>query len=202
MRLSMLGQGFPMDLDTNVTAADAGEQSFLDKVRTFKRKADDAWDVFQKLRDKRQVAYRTPEGRARYDKIMGRGEAIVGKVEEYVPQIDAVLSFAGGLFGLDRKQTLGQLGIGPLLVLGIGSLITIMTVWISDAWVEFQQLAATERYLDQGLSAAEAGKLARGETGAGFLTDILGGGIGGGVALALVAGGAIFLLLQQGPRRR
>lgn len=200
MRLSMLGQGFPMDLDTDVAAADAGEQSFLDKVKEFKRKADDAWNVYQKLREKRLIAYRTPEGRASYDKVMGRGEAIVGKVEEYVPQIDAVLSFAGGLFGMNRKQTLGELGIAPLLLFGLGALITTMTVWISDAWIEYQKLAATERYLDQGLSASEAGKLARGESAGGIIGQVLGGGLGGGIALALVAAGAIFLLMQQGKR--
>jgi hypothetical protein len=188
-----------MDLDVeNVVASDADELSFLDKVRQFKRKADEMFTVFSRLREKRDIAYSTPETRASYDRVMGNAEGLMSKVQDYVPQIDAVLSWGGGLFGLSRNQTLGQLGIAPLLLFGIGALITTMTVWISDAWTEYQKLTAIEKYLGQGLSATEAGKLARGEAGAGWLTDIVGGGLGGGIALALVAGGAIFMLMRQG----
>lgn len=195
----MLGEGFPMDLDVeSVVASDADELSFLEKVKQFKRKADEMFTVFSRLREKRDIAYATPETRASYDRVMGQADSLMGKVQDYVPQIDSVLSFAGGLFGLNRNQTLGQLGIAPLLLFGIGALITTMTVWISDAWTEYQKLTAIEKYLDQGLSAGEAGKLARGEAGTGWLTDVLGGGLGGGIALALVAGGAIFMLMKQG----
>lgn len=197
----MLGEGFPMDLDVeNVVASDADELSFLDKVRAFKAKADEMFTVFSRLREKRDIAYSTPETRASYDRVMGRAEGLMSNVQDYVPQIDSVLSFAGGLFGLNRNQTLGQLGIAPLLLFGIGALITTMTVWIADAWTEYQKLSSIEKYLDQGLSASEAGKLARGEAGTGWLTDVLGGGLGGGIALALVAGGAIFMLMKQGRR--
>lgn len=199
MRLSMLGQGFPMDLDvTGVTPADAEEKSFLDKVKEFKRKADEMFSVFSRLREKRDVAYATPETRESYDRVMGRAEGLIGKVEEYVPQIDSVLSFAGGLFGMNRQQALGELGIAWLLIFGIGALITTMTVWISDAWTEYNKLNSIEKFMNQGASPTEAGKLARGESGPGFLTGVLGGGLGGGVALALIAGGAIFMLLQKG----
>jgi hypothetical protein len=197
----MLGEGFPMDLDvTNVAPSTGEEASFLDKVKEFKRRADELFSVYKRLEAQRDVAYATPETRASYDRVMGRADNIIGKVQEYVPQIDEVFSFAGALFGMNRQQTLGQLGIAQFLVLGLGALITIMTVWISDAWTESKKLDAAKAYIDQGLSASEAAKLARGEVGGGFLTGVLGGGIGGGVALALVAGGAIFLLMQKGKR--
>lgn len=199
MRLNMLGEGFPMDLDTDVVPSDAEEASFLDKVKEFKRKADDVFTVYKRLETQRDVAYSDPELRVSYDRVMGRADNIFGQVREYVPQIDSVLSWAGGLFGLNRQQTLGQLGIAQFLVLGIGALITIMTVWLTDAWTESKKLDAAAKYIDQGLSATEAAKLARGEVG-GFLTGILGGGLGGGIALALVAGGAIFMLMRQGKR--
>lgn len=199
MRLGMLGEGFPMDLDTDVVPSDAEEAGFLDKVKEFKRKADEMFSVYKRLEAQRDVAYSDPALRASYDNVMGRGDGIIGRVQEYVPQIDAVLSWAGGLFGLSSKQTLGALGIAQFLVLGIGALVTIMTVWITDAWTESKKLDAAKGYIDSGLSATEAAKLARGESG-GFLTGVLGGGLGGGLALALIAGGAIFMLMQKGRR--
>lgn len=202
MNLNMLGEGFPMDLDVeSVVASDADEQSLLDRVKEFKRKADEMFGVYKRLEAQRDVAYSTPEGRASYDRVMNRGDGIIGKVQDYVPQIDAVFSWAGGLFGLDRSQTLGALGAWGFLVMGIASLIGVMTVWISDAWTESKKLDAAAKYIDQGLSADEAARLARGESGGGIIGQVLGGGLGGGLALALVAGGAIFMLLKQQGRK-
>lgn len=197
MRLGMLGD-YPMELDTDVVPADQQEASFMDKVREFKRKADEMWNLFTRLRAKRDLAYSTPETRASYDRVMGRAERIIAKVEEYVPQAQAIISTVGsmfGAFGMDRREALGQLGIPMLAIFGIGALITTMTVWISDAYVELQKLEAVQRFIDQGMTPTEATEAARGK-GDGGLFDI-----NIPPELIIGAGAAIVLLVMMNPPR-
>jgi len=178
---------------------DTDERTFWAEVEKFKRKADDAYTLWQKLRAKRQAAASNPALNAEYNDVMNEGESIATKmsdVERVTAQVkQGMLETIGGWVGLEGvnqiKNHLGQLGFIQLAAIAlVTGAIAWLGSWIVKGNIVDRKLTAVENMVAGGVSPAEAGALIAEKGDPGPL-DALFGNLGTGIA---IAGGIAMLL--------
>lgn len=166
------------------------EQSFWGKVEDFKNQAAEFARVFSRMRELRYIAEQDASASIRYADLMGLGNTIMDKVQYVTGLIDSVYGWVGNFFGVEtRDEYLNDIGAVPLIPIAVivGASAFIVT-WLSKAYVQLRELEAVERLLNEGYTAEEAYKLARGEQGGimGTISNVL--------MMALVIGAGIYFM--------
>lgn len=184
---------------------DASDADFWGKVDEFKRKADEAYTLFQRLRDKKIAAMGDPNLRREYDDVMGEANEIQDKISDVERMALGVREGAGGIikgwFGLEgynhAMRQLGQLGFVQVLAVGaVAAAIAWVGTWVSKAYILDRKLTAVENLHAQGVPISEAGKIIteRGDPGP---LDIFAGAAGTGVALAGLAAVVLYFFFEK-----
>lgn len=191
-----------------VAPATSEERSFWGEVERFKTKADEAYNLWQKLRAKRQAAASNPKLQAEYDEVMGQAENITAKVSDVERVVASVKEGIGGtitgLFGLEgidmakreARSYLGDLGLPQLLIIGVAAAIAWIGSWLADAYIVDRKLTAVERLTAQGIPIDEAGKIISDKPDGGPL-DILAGRVGTGIAIAGLAAVVLYFFFEK-----
>lgn len=184
------------------TPMDSDEKTFWNEVDKFKVKADEAYQLWQKLRAKRQAAVTNPELQKEFDDVMGQAESIQAKASDVEKVAQQVREGIAGtitswlpdfsLEGVYRQQRAqGNLGFLPVLaVAAVSAAIAWISTWISKAYIVDRKLESVEKLTAQGVDPRVAGGLVADKSEPGFLSS-LGGNLGTGLALA--AGAAVVL---------
>jgi hypothetical protein len=191
--------------DPPAVITDSDEQSFWGEVEKFKRKADEAYTLWQKLRAKRQAAASNPGLQAEYDDVMNEAENITAKVSD-VERVTAQIK--GGVyetitswFGLEglntAKQQLGQLGFLPVIAIAlVTAAIAWLGTWIVKGNIIDRKLTAVESLIGQGVSARDAGALVEEKGDPGVFGNLF-SNIGTGIAFAGVAAGLLYFFYEK-----
>lgn len=188
----------------------AEDPTFWGEVDRFKRKADEAITLWQKLREKRLAANADARLRAEYDDVMGEAEQITGKVSDVEKAVAAIRSGVAekivswlpeswGLNDYQERMRLGALGVAPVVVALVSAAVAWISTWLSKAYMLDRKLDAVERMIAEGTDPRTAGDIVA-TRGAPGPFDILAGKAGTGIALAAVAAVALFFLMPRGRR--
>lgn len=147
------------------------ETGFWQKVDEFKAKAAEFIDLYRSLDDRASVAATDPQTQRDYDKLMNAGDFLKGKIESVTSAIDwasNMIDRVGGIFTMEGLPQPNQLGIAPLVLLGVIATITggltLMTSWIADAYSmdrRLEVLRSVDELIAQGVPRDEAVQLAR-----------------------------------------
>ncbi len=121
------------------------QQKFDSAVVELKNKAAEFSRLYSALLQKESVAKTDPELYKSYQALMNRADWVKGSVEKITGAIDWTTGYISGV--LSREPTnLSGLGILPVLgVAAIAGAISILTIWISDAYVELRKLDNIEK---------------------------------------------------------
>ncbi len=181
------------------------EREFWAEVDKFKAKADEAFQLWQRLRAKRQAAQSNPALNAEYTDVMEQGENITTKISDVERAAAAVRKGLAdtitGWFGLEGYQhaarQLGQLGVIQFAAI---ALITAAVAWLGS-WVVKgniidRKLTAVENLHAQGVSISDAGDIIAEKGDPGPLTALF-GNIGTGVAVAGVAALVLYFFMEK-----
>lgn len=184
---------------------DSDERTFWAEVERFKRKADDAYTLWQKLRAKRQAAASNASLNAEYNDVMNEGENIASKmsdIERVTNQVkQGMLETVGGWFGLEGvnhlKGQLGQLGFVYLAAIAlVSAAVAWLGSWIVKGQIIDRKLSAVENLIAGGVSPAQAGALIEEKGDPGPL-DALFGNLGTGIAVAGVIGMLLYFFMEK-----
>jgi len=184
---------------------DTDEKNFWDEVERFKRKADEAYTLWQKLRAKRQAAATNPALNAEYNDVMNEGENIATKmsdVERVTAQVrQGMAETITGWFGLEGYRTaargLGQLGFVQLAAIAlVTGAIAWLGSWIVKGNIVDRKLTAVENMVAGGVSPTEAGALIAEKGDPGPL-DALFGNIGTGIAVAGIGAMLLYFFMEK-----
>lgn len=184
---------------------DTDERTFWAEVEKFKRKADEAYTLWQKLRAKRQAAATNAALNAEYNDVMNEGEKIATKmsdVERVTSQVkQGMLETIGGWIGLegvnDLKREVGQLGFIQLAAVAlVTAAIAWLGSWIVKGNIVDRKLTAVENMVASGVSPREAGALIeeRGDPGP---LNALFGNLGTGVAVAGIVAMVLYFFMEK-----
>ncbi len=181
------------------------EREFWAEVDKFKAKADEAFQLWQRLRAKRQAAQSNPELNAEYDDVMQQGENITTKISDVERAAAAVRKGLAdtitGWFGLEgyhhAARQLGQLGVIQFAAI---ALITAAVAWLGS-WVVKgniidRKLTAVENLHAQGVSISDAGDIIAEKGDPGPLQALF-GNIGTGIAVAGVVGLVLYFFMEK-----
>lgn len=188
------------------------EQSFWGEVDKFKTKADEAYELWRKLRDKRQAAASNPKLQAEYDQVMESADnmgARVSDVEQAVAAVktgisETIIGWGTSVFGLEgvneakreARAYLGELGIAQFAIVAVAAAIAWIGSWLADAYIVDRKLTAVENLTAQGVSVGEAGAIIA-DKGAPSAIDIFAGKAGTGVALAGLAAVVLYFFFEK-----
>lgn len=198
--------------EPTVAPATSEERTFWGEVDRFKAKADEAYTVWQRLREKRQAASSNPKLQAEYDQVMASADNMGAKVSDVEQAVAAVKSGIGetiigwgtSVFGLegvndaknDARAYLGELGIAQFAIVAVAAAIAWIGSWLADAYIVDRKLTAVETLHAQGVPIDEAGKIISEKPSGGPL-DILAGRLGTGIALAGLAAVVLYFFFEK-----
>ena len=184
---------------------DSQERTFWGEVDKFKRKADEAYQLWQRLRDKRAAAVTNPALQAEYDDVMAQGESIGAKISD-VERVTAQIREGIGeritsWFGLEgynhAGRQLGQLGFIQFAAIAlVTAAIAWIGSWIGKAYIVDRKLDAVQGMINAGVSPREAGAIVEEKGDPGALA-LFAGNLGTGVAVAGVAALVLWFFLEK-----
>ncbi len=188
------------------------EQTFWGEVDKFKLKADEAYELWRKLRDKRQAAASNPKLQAEYDQVMDSADdmgARVSDVEKAVAAVktgisETIIGWGTSVFGLEgvneakseARAYLGELGIAQFAIVAVAAAIAWIGSWLADAYIVDRKLTAVEQLHAQGVPIDEAGQIIA-DKGAPSGIDIFFEKAGTGVALAGLAAVVLYFFFEK-----
>ena len=187
---------------------DAENADFWTKVDQFKRKADEAYTLWQKLRAKRQAALTNPALKAEYDAVMGEAENLAARASDveraaatvkqgFVETVKSWLpGFSGAEFYRNARED-GQLGfIQVIAVAAVMAAIAWVGTWIVKGNIVDRKLTAVENLIDKGVSPGQAGALIEERGDPGPLAALF-GNLGTGIAIAGTVGLVLYFFVQK-----
>jgi len=187
---------------------DAENADFWTKVDQFKRKADDAYTLWQKLRAKRQAALTNPALKAEYDSVMGEAEYLQAKASDveraaatvrqgFAETIKSWLpGFSGAQFYRNARED-GQLGFLPVLaVMAVTAAIAWVGTWIVKGNIVDRKLTAVENLIGKGVSPTQAGALIEERGDPGPLAALF-GNLGTGIAVAGTVALVLYFFVEK-----
>lgn len=184
------------------------EAKFWNEVDKFKAKANEAYDLWQELRAKRQAAASNPKLSAEYEKVMDDAETMTAKVSDVEKAVAAVRSGVAGTitgwFGLEGyrngSRALGEhlhgLGFAPVIIAVVAAAVAWIGSWVAEAYVVNRKLDAVENLTEQGVPYSEAGQIIADQGPPGAL-EIFAGRAGLGVALAGLAAVTLYFFFEK-----
>ena len=184
---------------------DPDEQTFWGEVEKFKRKADEAYTLWQKLRAKRQAAATNSALNAEYNDVMNEGEKIASKISDVERVTNQVKSGVSetitSWFGLEGYQNaargLGQLGFIQLAAIAlVTAAIAWLGSWVVKGNIVDRKLTAVENMIAGGVSPSEAGALVEEKGDPGPLQALF-GNIGTGIAVAGIAAMVLYFFVEK-----
>ena len=147
------------------------ETGFWQKVDEFKAKAAEFIDLYRSLDANASVAATDPQTQRDYNKLMDAGDFLKGKIESVTAAIDwasNMIDRVGEIYGLNGLPQPSQLGIAPVVLLGVVATIagglTLMTNWVAEAYSmnkRLEVLRSVDELVAQGIPRDEAVQLAR-----------------------------------------
>jgi hypothetical protein len=191
--------------DAPTTPMDTDERSFWAEVEQFKRKADDAYTLWQKLRTKRQAAASNAALQAEYNDVMGEAENIATKMSDVERVTNAakagIYETVTGWFGLEGvnnlKRNLGQLGFVYVAAIAlVAAAAAWLGTWIVKGNIMDRKLTAVENLIAGGVSPGEAGALIEEKGDPGPFAAMF-GNIGTGIAVAGIAAMVLYFFMEK-----
>jgi hypothetical protein len=184
---------------------DSQERTFWGEVDKFKRKADEAYTLWQKLRARRQYAATNPTIEAEYNDVINQGEDIGAKISDVERMTAQVKEGVGdrisswfGLEGMRHAQNqLGQVGFIQFAAIAlVTGAIAWISSWIGKAYIVDRKLDSVENMIASGVDPREAGALVeeKGDPGA---FALFAGNLGTGVAVAGVAAMLLYFFFEK-----
>ena len=147
------------------------ETGFWQKVDAFKAKAAEFIDLYRSLDQRAAVAATDPQTQRDYNELMNEGDWLKGKVESVTAAIDwasNMIDRVGGIFSMDGLPRPNQLGIAPIVLIGVVATITggltLITKWVMDARsmnTRLEVLSMVPELMAQGIPRDEAVRLAQ-----------------------------------------
>ena len=147
------------------------ESGFWQSVLEFKAKALEFAELFTELDRKAELAATDPATKRDYDALMDKGDWLRGKIQAVADSIDwasNMIDRVGSVFSLNGLPPPSQLGIAPLLLVGVIATITggitFMTKWLLEARAMDQRLEILRMVPEleaQGIPRADAIEMAK-----------------------------------------
>lgn len=136
---------------------------WVQEVERLKEKAAEFMGVFGRMEQLEPVARTDSSAAIRWDNLMGAAVAIRDRIAYLTGLIDSVFNWfsSNGSEPPQTVQGLGQLGVLWLPVAVIAAAVAVIVSWISDAYIEVEQLEAVKELIDRGVTPAEAWRLVR-----------------------------------------
>lgn len=146
------------------------------EVERLKEKAAEFMSVFTRLRNLESVARLDSSASLRYDNLMGVATAIQSRVSYVTGLIDSVFNWFNdqGSPPPNTVQGMGELGVLWVPVAVVAGAVAYIVSWLADAYIEVEQLEAVQELIAQGVSPADAYRLAR-EQKEGVISGIFSG---------------------------
>lgn len=191
--------------DAPTAPMDTDERTFWAEVERFKGKADEAYNLWQKLRAKRQAAASNPALQAEYDDVMASGENIATKMSDVERVTNAakqgVYETVTGWFGLEglnnMKSQLGQLGFIYVAAIAlVSAALAWLGTWIVKGNIMDRKLTAVENLIAGGVTPAEAGALIEEKGDPGPFAALF-GNIGTGIAIAGIGAMLLYFFMEK-----
>lgn len=200
--MTHITEGIP---DAPDVPLDSQERTFWGEVDKFKRKADEAYTLWQRLRAKRAAAVTNAGLQAEYDDVMAQGEDIGAKISDVERMTAQVREGIGeritswfGLEGVNHAgRQLGQLGFVQFAAIAlVTAAIAWIGSWIGKAYIIDRKLDAVQGMIADGVSPREAGAIVEEKGDPGALA-LFAGNLGTGVAVAGVAALVLWFFLEK-----
>lgn len=123
-----------------------------EKLEELKQKATEFNRLYTELESKRPIAMQDPETYERYNELMNKGEWIKNTISGITTGIDWGSNF---LFG-PKPPPVSDMGAIQLIpVATMVTAISVLGIWITNAYVELETLNTAERLASQGIDIAE-----------------------------------------------
>lgn len=138
-------------------------EEWLQEVERLKTKAREFMGVFGRMQELEPIARMDSAASLRWDKLMGMALAVRDRISYVTGLIDNVFSWfnSNGSTPPQTIQGLGQLGIAWLPLAVVAGAIAYIVSWLTDAYIEVEQLETVKSLIDQGVQPADAYRLAR-----------------------------------------
>lgn len=184
---------------------DSQERTFWGEVEKFKRKADEAYTLWQRLRTKRQAAVTNAALQAEYDDVMAQGENIGAKISDVERMTAQVREGVGeritSWFGLEgynhAGRQLGQLGFVQFAAIAlVTAAIAWIGSWVGKAYIVDRKLDAVQGMIADGVDPRQAGAIVEEKGDPGMLA-MFAGNLGTGVALAGAAALVLYFFMEK-----
>lgn len=207
--MAIIGTGITSNIEGPATPPETSDEAkFWNEVDKFKAKANEAYELWQELRAKRQAAASNPQLSAEYADVMDKAEDMTAKVSDVEKAVAAVRSGVAGTitgwFGLEGfrngQRALGEhlhgLGFAPVIIAVVAAAVAWIGSWVAEAYVVNRKLDAVESLTAQGVPYSEAGQIIVDQGPPGAL-EIFAGRAGLGVALAGLAAVTLYFFFEK-----
>lgn len=138
---------------------------WLQEVDRLKEKAAEFMSVWGRLQTLESVARAEPVMSQRYQSLMDRGVTIRDRISYITGLIDTVFDWfdSNGSPPPNTVSNLQGLGLLWVPVTIVAGAVAAIVAWLSDAYVSIKELETAQNLINQGVSPADAYRIAREE---------------------------------------
>lgn len=137
--------------------------AWVQEVERLKEKAAEFSDIFSRLQMLEPVARTNDAAYVRYQNLMARGNTIRDSVSYVTGLVDKVFDWFDSNGSAPPSTVQGLQGLGLLWVpiAVVSGAVAAIVGWLADAYVDVQELETAKELIAQGVSPADAYRIAR-----------------------------------------